>query len=566
MKATLVGRTVMGAMVVVTGLSCGRSDEPLDPVDEPFLDGKGDAWGIAEGSPEALAVLALVNQATLRVLDDDVGLARLAAENIVAHRSGPEGRFDTLVELDAVPYVGRTSFAKLLAYAEAHPLDQCPSGQRTTLTGVVTAPNGIDPIPGAMVYVPRRLEPPPAQVSCERCGDLEDDAIVWTRTAADGSFALGPLPPGETVQVVAQIGWFRRVADVAIANPCQENRVPDESVRLPGRADGVNTIPRIAVATGDYDAIECVLLDFGLEAGQFDLYGGLAFAPASPGFDALLRDPARMRGYQLIVINCTNNTFEGLLSDPAIRQNLRDYAAAGGRLYVTDWSYDFLEQIPEWSPVIDYEPGPSGASPEPMNAAAVGADGEIAVGNVLDADLAEWLRAVERRSGTEIISDANTVRIEHFLAGWVHQHSVPSDPHAKVWIDADIGGASHRALTTTYDVGQCGRWLYSSYHTVAGGAIGLFPTYCAAGQLFPQERILEYLILHVAGCLDDPPPPPADAGPPDSPPPTGCGDGRCDLEAGETAVTCPHDCFCGDGHCEGSECGGGCPADCASFC
>ena len=61
-----------------------------------------------------------------------------------------------------------------------------------------------------------------------------------------------------------------------------------------------------------------------------------------------------------------------------------------------------------------------------------------------------------------------------------------------------------RPLTTTFDYQMCGRVLYSSYHTegrdVLGG--GNFPAYCSSEPLTPQERVLEYLIFHIADCID----------------------------------------------------------------
>lgn len=82
---------------------------------------------MVEGSPEALGVLALVNDAstTLAVLDVAVGLDLRAARAIIAHRDGPDGRFGTadddrfgtIAELDACYYVGDAALGLLEAYA-----------------------------------------------------------------------------------------------------------------------------------------------------------------------------------------------------------------------------------------------------------------------------------------------------------------------------------------------------------------------------------------------------------------------------------------------------------------
>jgi len=83
---------------------------------------------IVDGTPQSVGLLGLLNDAstTLVLLDDDVGLDRRAAQNLVAHRDGADSgiqdddRFDSLEEVDAVPYVGPSAFEKLLAYASAH--------------------------------------------------------------------------------------------------------------------------------------------------------------------------------------------------------------------------------------------------------------------------------------------------------------------------------------------------------------------------------------------------------------------------------------------------------------
>lgn len=108
----------------------GCAAEPAeDGVNDSFAaSGKTDTGGIQDGTPEADGVLALVNSASLSLLDADVGLAKNAASNIVEYRLGDDEiagtaddqRFDTLAELDAVPFVGPVAFKKLLVYAQAN--------------------------------------------------------------------------------------------------------------------------------------------------------------------------------------------------------------------------------------------------------------------------------------------------------------------------------------------------------------------------------------------------------------------------------------------------------------
>ena len=59
-------------------------------------------------------ILAVANQASFSELDDEIGLDRRAAEGIVAGRP-----FDSVAALDAVPFVGATTLARLQVFGEA---------------------------------------------------------------------------------------------------------------------------------------------------------------------------------------------------------------------------------------------------------------------------------------------------------------------------------------------------------------------------------------------------------------------------------------------------------------
>lgn len=111
-----------------------------DERDDQFVsDGKTDG-ATSEGSPEALGVLAVVNTLSTDTLDGEVGLDSRAAKNITSHRDGATGSssdddpFDTLAELDAVPYVGPVAFGKLLDYARAHGFVPGPTASSTLST------------------------------------------------------------------------------------------------------------------------------------------------------------------------------------------------------------------------------------------------------------------------------------------------------------------------------------------------------------------------------------------------------------------------------------------------
>lgn len=115
---------LLASLSLVACVDPDTGDE--DGADDSFLaDGKADASGIRERSPDALGVLTVANTATRDELRDAIGLGATTVKRLLAHRDGPDGRartnddnlFDSLTELDGVPYVGVASFQRLLAFA-----------------------------------------------------------------------------------------------------------------------------------------------------------------------------------------------------------------------------------------------------------------------------------------------------------------------------------------------------------------------------------------------------------------------------------------------------------------
>ncbi|PIE17046.1 MAG: hypothetical protein CSA65_09835 [Proteobacteria bacterium] len=387
----------------------------------------------------------------------------------------------------------------------------CP-GRESTITGTVLAPNGKDPVPGATVFVPSQVpELFAPEVKCEACGSLGTGYNFWTTTSKpNGTFVLSGVCPGPR-SLVLQNGRFRRFIKVnvpekgTLALTAEQSRLPVRTAEV----QPIDAIPRIAVVTGDYDKMECVLHKMGVE--QFDLFEGattLVSPNPLPPFSTLLADLSAMKRYNIIFINCTNNTFEDQLENKAVRDNIIAYVRAGGRLYVTDWSYDWIEQIEELAKFIDFEPGASGDTPEGKNEGAIGEGGLKVDGLIKDTKLAEWLG-----NFPGVIQTTNgqpSAKIEHFLPQWVIMHQLGKD--VKLWVEGKVssglGGTINNAirpLTVTFNFKNCGKILFSSYHTEGRDDESTifpkaFPTYCGSSTS-PQDRILEYLIFDIASCI-----------------------------------------------------------------
>ncbi len=211
--------------------ACDSGPEPeADGVDDSFLGGpKSDGSQIAEGTPEALGVLALVNEASLQVLDDDVGLDVRAASNIVEHRETPDP-FDDLAELDAIPYVGPVALERLLSYAES---------------------NG---------YVPD-AEPEPAPL-------------------AEGSdLALAVLDLANTASFVVlddDVGLDRRAATNIVEHregPDPQSNADDDPIETIAELDAIGHVGDVALGKLAAYAQDHGYLDPQLEAGDYRLWG-----------------------------------------------------------------------------------------------------------------------------------------------------------------------------------------------------------------------------------------------------------------------------------------------------
>jgi hypothetical protein len=379
----------------------------------------------------------------------------------------------------------------------------CPSGQPLpSLSGTVYAPNGTDPLPGALVYVPMGALPPlPPSGTCDACATVPN-AFVQTHSGAAGLFAFDRVPAGN-IQVVIQMGRFRRA--VSLMAPCgQAVHLSADQSRLP-RSHTEGDVPRVAIATGSVDRMEDVIAKIGLD--DVDLYQGKSPAPSGnnyPMLDALLMDGARLASYDIVLINC-HNSFERLLMSGPTVGNVAEFVRAGGRLFVDDLSYEFVEW--PFPAAIDFEPDPSGnalMSTVPqgaLDAAEIGTGGTTAMpsapvtATVMDDDLRTWLSGFP---GT--LAADGSVSIQGWLHGWAVMHAVP--PQTKVWVEGNVswtGGSGTRPLSVGLDYKGidgmgCGRIVFNSYHTVP---LMSSPT----SPFLPQERILEYLFFQIATCI-----------------------------------------------------------------
>jgi hypothetical protein len=366
----------------------------------------------------------------------------------------------------------------------------CAPNPPAMVSGKVYAPNGVDPVAGASVHVPLALSPLPKNVQCESCA-VKGKFTSHIYSKADGSFVL-PVPNGN-FKLGIQKGHLRRVIDLTVP-ACAQVALTKEQTTLPGKTaqwGPLDEVPSIAVISGAYDQMEKVLDKLGLQ--ERTIYNGRDYGTGPESMQSLLQNGGLMRTFHVILINC-GTKFEALVTSPGpARSNIREYVRQGGRLFVTDFSYDYVEQVfPE---LIDFEGSDStpASQPEEPNAAEVGSELTSVRATILDKDLKAWLGLPEIKA----LLPSSEVELTGFMTGWAVMKSVDAKTGGKVWVTAPVmwaGGSGVRPLTMTdefrdTDGAGCGRVAFSSYHT-----------HGSATELSPQERILEYLMLEIGAC------------------------------------------------------------------
>lgn len=386
---------------------------------------------------------------------------------------------------------GRAAFSSPTEEHDAGPVTPKPgefsepggtTGSVGPLRGVVTAPNGTIPIAGAVVYLTgARPEPAPERVYCDACVHLSA-GTPHALSDERGAFEITPNRTGKQ-HLVVQKGGFRRVREIDVTR--EGATLSGALTRLPGKTDltAGDEIPRMTVVHGQYDDIESSLEKLGVERSAIEIVESALIGVAARSF---LTDRQRMDGRHIVFLPCGDYTQPppntDLSSDPQIQDNLRAFVEAGGRLYVTDWHYDFVAKT--FPGYVSWSGG--GSTPcSGCDRVAYDADARLD-----DPGLASWMTAQQlssftlQRNYTQIAS-LGTVTTSDGAGG-------TKTVTPRVWVSGSKGGAPVRPATVSFERG-CGRVLFSSYHTE--------PSSLA---LSPQERALLGVLLEASVCNDSP--------------------------------------------------------------
>jgi hypothetical protein len=421
-----------------------------------------------------------------------------------------------------------------------------PDPKATALSGVVYDPAGKTPIYNATVYVPgipSEIAAIDQGASCDRCdgklsGSPMPGSVVTTDT--QGRFTIKDVPVEDGLDVVVQLGKWRRQIKIPAVARCANTAVDATLTHLPkNRSEG--DIPRIAITTGGADPLQCLLRKIGLDDAEFGvagsdarvhLYkgGGVDALTASNQFEGgdtfpaandLWSTKAELKKYDVVLLSCegdTNEAHTDAVKNPAAKAALYDYAKEGGRIFASHYHHVWfsatdapadVQGVAKWAPnppLRDRQPPAQG---DPATTKVLG---DISTAFPKAKSMSEWLghqQALE--SGKLPIYDArhNADGVNASGLSWitVPNPNVAAAPTAVQYMsfNTPVGAADDQV---------CGRVMYSNLHVASGQQGGTqdsaqdpFPTGCKTTDLTAQQKALIFMLFDLSSCVqkDDKP-------------------------------------------------------------
>ena len=385
----------------------------------------------------------------------------------------------------------------------------CPGGGTTSVSGTVYIPSGQLPLYNVMVYVPdAELRPftPGASCSCEITGE----PIASALTDASGRFVIENVPVGADIPLVIQVGDWRREFNIGTVGACADHPISDQTLRLPSR-QSEGDIPKIAVATGHADALECLVRKLGVDESEFSLedgpgrvtlfagggserYAQLNAAARFPAAESLWKDLDALTRYDVVLMSCDGR--EDDLEDKSARsiEAMADYLNLGGRVFGSHYQNMWFK----------HGPAPFSALAEFEKQGDLGnVSGQVVTSFPKGRAMSEWL----------VNAGATQAAGQVAIAGAQHNILRENPEFTQRWIATEAPEPSVQYISANTPLGasdaeQCGRLVLSDIHVSAGGLEDdfsdpsePFPEGCLTSELTPQEAVLAFMLFDLSGCV-----------------------------------------------------------------
>lgn len=367
-------------------------------------------------------------------------------------------------------------------------------------------PNGTDPLPNTLVYVPNApLEPMPEGVhGCQHCSTLiTGSPLVSAVTDYAGHFTITNMPVGTQIPLVIQNGKWRRQFVLPNVAPCIDT-VVSQKLKMPAH-QSEGDMPKIAIVTGGFAALECILLKTGVSLQEFgsgsptsnrrvQLYKsdgnpGAQYDDATPLESALWGTQTSLNKYDLVFFGCQGSRFP---RTPVAKQTVLNYANAGGQLMLNHAAFEWMYNVQPISATANWsigQPTTFGTGANPANIDTSFPKGQM---------LAQWISLLH--PGT--------------VPGQLSLNLLYADltavvPPSRLWMSApDTLHSVPVPMQYTFETPlglppsqQCGRVMFNEFHTIEHFPYGLtFPAECSNSPLRADERVMQFMIFDQGSC------------------------------------------------------------------
>ncbi|HUS32135.1 MAG TPA: hypothetical protein VMZ53_26730, partial [Kofleriaceae bacterium] len=368
------------------------------------------------------------------------------------------------------------------------------------------------PLYGVTIYVPN-ADPGPFMegAQCGRCDQqIPGEPITSAKSDEAGRFTMSDVPAGRDIPLIVTVGKWRKRVAIPMVNECQDNPLPPELTSLPtSRQEG--DIPKMAIATGSCDALECLVRKLGIADTEFTPEGGngrvhlyasngatkfqngTTFTPAT----SLWGDLNKLKQYDIALFSCEcsqNATTKPL----AAMQAIKDYADFGGRVFLSHYHNIWVDGD---------SADPAHAPPVWKDIATCDADGYDTGNDVIDQvknpkgpAFAQWMQNVMGTSTPGVIP----------IEGGRQTCTAIDESKAERWVYYQDGTAQYPQnfqFSTPNEVPEeqrCGKVVFSDMHVASGSSSSsseAFPNGCSASPMTPQEKALSFMFFDISTCL-----------------------------------------------------------------
>jgi hypothetical protein len=288
-------------------------------------------------------------------------------------------------------------------------------------------------------------------------------------------------------------------------------------------------LPYIAVTTGAFDALECLVLKLGIDpteitndtgGGHVQLFansgaghgeGAKQFAATWPGgagamfgeAQTLWSTKANLSKYDVVMFSCEGGQYQASKPQTAM-QAVHDYAAVGGRVFMSHWHNIWIggqggtpaHGLADWEALATFNYN----APEDQDDTIASID---ETSNAKGPSFATWLDNV----GASTVHD----QVPISEARYTLAANDPMMSERWAYIDPALAITNHHVsvqdlqFTTPVDVApeqRCGKVVFSDMHVSADSvSTKPYPTGCSTAPLTPQEKALAFMFFDIASCV-----------------------------------------------------------------